>query len=594
MRFPGFIGPAYTLKSVNVDCQRCVNLYPEINEMGKGKADEIAWLKSTPGLEKIFTVGDGPIRLVHVDALGRIFVVSGNLLFQMTYAASVWTATRVSDPFAGTFTAVAATDLCTRTAHHFITGDKLSSLTTTGTLPGGLSLATAYWVIRISDDTFKLATSLVNANAGTAINITTAGTGVHTMNPDATAGQILTSTGLMKASSRNFGDSTTSTTEFVDGGADPYIFYDAASSGANWPNANLYFGPMSAFGYPTVANATNIILVDGYFLFTNGTNKFYASDLNGLSVAALSFAGAEGDPDNIIGLISNQRDVWLFGDRSTELFVNTGNADFPFERVGGGFNEKGCLAKFSIAKIDNYVFWLGRDEFGQGVVYAGHGLLPERISTHAIETAIQGYASPSAAKAFTYQSGGHSFYVLNFAEATWVYDLSTKLWHERAYLNAGTLERHRADVHAFVPALNMHIVGDYSTGEVYKFNDDYYSDDGDAIARIRVAPHISNELKRIFYNKLQIDMETGVGLDGGVQGSDPQIIMQFSDDGGHTWSSEAWASAEQTVGAIGAYRSRVIFRRLGKSRDRIFKITITDPVKVALIGAELDFIQGAS
>lgn len=84
-----------------------------------------------------------------------------------------------------TFTADASTDVCTYSStanfpSNILTGTRVR-LTTTTTLPAGLSLATDYYVIRVGDSTFKLATSYANAIAGTAINITDAGTGTHTI-----------------------------------------------------------------------------------------------------------------------------------------------------------------------------------------------------------------------------------------------------------------------------------------------------------------------------------------------------------------------------------------------------------------------------
>lgn len=501
MRFQGFVGPSYTLKSVNIDCQRCVNLYPEMNEQGTGKAAEVAWLRSTPGLELLLTVGSGPIRLVHYDQTPvnvlntkkRVFVVSGDTLYKLTESAGTWTASAFANKFS-------------------------------------------------------------------------------------------TSSGPVSAASNNV---DLGQTVFVDGD-NSYLFWAFDSSGYTES-----FNNFAAYGYGTAPSASQVISLDNYFIYnSDGTNNFWVSNLNDLTIDPLSYAAAEGDPDNVVSIISNQRELWVFNERTTEVYYNSGNADFPFERVSGGFLQNGILAKHSAKKIDNYVFWLGRDENGQGKIFAANGLNPQRISTHAVELAIQGYANPEDAVAFTYQSGGHSFYVLNFAEATWVFDLSTKLWHERAYTNSGSLERHRGQHHAFIPEYGIHMVGDYSNGKIYKFNDDYYTDDTDPITRMRTAPVITSELKRIFYNRFQLDMETGVGLDGGVQGSNPQIMLQFSDDGGHTWSSESWASAEQTAGAIGAYNTRVIWRRLGKSRNRVFRVKVTDPVKVAIAGAELDVVVG--
>ncbi len=504
MKLKGFIGPAYQLESVNVDAQRCVNLYPRIIESGAGKEGQVAYLKATPGLEELCEVGAGPIRLIHIDTAGRIFVVSGNKLYYVTESAGTWSAAEVGSDG----------------------------------IDGG--------------STFTLSTT----------------------------------TGPIRAASMSFQNlGTDSSTVFVDGVAN-YLYKDEALADT--------FGLLSTAGYGPVLTATHIEWIDGYFVLTEGgTNKFRVSDLAGLDIDELSFASAEGDPDLLLALLKCDRNLWLFGEKTTEVFVNTGNSDMPFERVSGGFIEQGILAPYSAAKINNTVIWLGRNDSGQGVIYAAQGLSPQRVSTGAIETAIASYTAESRenAKAFAYQSLGHAFYVLSFEETTWVYDLSTQLWHERAYFSGGEFERHRADVHAFDSGHGYHLVGDYETNQLYRLNDDYYSDAGDAIKRLRSAPHTSAEGRKVFCSRLNIDMETGVGLASG-QGSDPQVVMDFSNDGGHTWSSESWASAGGQVGGIGAYTTRVYWNRLGSFRDRVFRVSITDPVKVVFIDAFIDVVGG--
>jgi hypothetical protein len=492
MRFKGFIGPAYTLDSVNVECQRCVNLYPEINEAGTGKEGEVIRFVSTPGLTNIIEVGAGPIRCVHVDPRGTVLVASGDKMYKITYSGAVWS----------------------------------SSL----------------------------------------------------------LGSLSSSNGTITARSNYNSTSGDTVTVFCDGTANyAYRYLSSVES----------FGTFTSLSYSGVDTATHVALIDGYFIFNKpGTNLFYVSDWNTLTVSPLSFASAEGDPDNGVTLIENHRDLWIINERSAEVFTNTGNPDFPFERVQGGFIEKGCVAPYSIAKVDGVIFWLGRDKTGHGIVYAAQGLQPQRISTHAIEKAIGGYDidSITTADAFTYSDGGHSFYVLNFPEATWVYDLTTKMWHERAYNNSGTLERHRANYHAFIPQYGIHLLGDYDDNRIYQFDNEVYKDDTTPIIRKRSSPHVSGGMKRIFCKSFQLDIETGVGLDGGVQGSSPQAMLRFSDDGGHTWSNEKWAS----IGAIGKYKTRAIWRRLGNFRDRVFEVTISDPVKVSILGAEVEVEGGLS
>ncbi|MCR4301597.1 MAG: packaged DNA stabilization protein, partial [Sulfuricaulis sp.] len=305
---------------------------------------------------------------------------------------------------------------------------------------------------------------------------------------------------------------------------------------------------------------------DGFFCVAgDGTQRFYInfSPNVGTSWDGLDFASAEGSPDHTIGIISDHRELWLFGERSAEVWVNTGNSDFPFERSGNAFIEHGCAAAGTIAKIDNTVFWLGSDASGAGIVWRADGYTPLRVSTHAIEKAIAGYTI-SDATAFTYQQEGHSFYVLTFPtdSKTWVYDAATQLWHERAWRDPSTNElyRWRPACHCYFN--REHLVGDYADGRVYSLDLDTYTDDGDPIKRIRATAATEHEQKRVFYNSLTIDMETGVGLASG-QGSAPLLMVRWSDDGGHTWTSGTTVGIGGIgVGGIGEYDTQVKLSRL--------------------------------
>lgn len=351
-------------------------------------------------------------------------------------------------------------------------------------------------------------------------------------------------------------------------------------------------GTVTQINSAAFTGADRVEFVDGYFVFNKtGTGQFQISQLYGTSIDSLDFATAEGSPDLLVSLIVDHREVWLLGQNSVEVYFNSGNNDFPFERVNGAYMEIGCAAKHSAAKLDNSVFWLTADDRGQGIVVRSVGYQPQRVSTHAIEYAIGQMADISDAVAFTYQQEGHSFYVLTFPSAgqTWVYDASTNLWHERAWRDpeTGSLTRHRAQCHMAFSGAN--IVGDWETGKLYRLDLDTFTDAGDPIVRIRSCPHLSADLKWQFFQALQIDMEAGVGLASG-QGSDPQAMLQCSDDGGFTWSNEMWAP----IGRMGDRKRRVRWRRLGKSRDRVFKVTITDPVKVVIVGASVEAKAGVA
>ena len=366
----------------------------------------------------------------------------------------------------------------------------------------------------------------------------------------------------------------------------------------------LVTGPAGYIVDPTAANlitpisdpsfdgADTVDFLDGYFVFNKpGTGQFQITGLYNTTIDPLDFATAEGSPDKLISLIVDHRELWLFGENSTEVFYNSGNPDFPFERIQGAFIEQGCAAKFSVAKMDNSVFWLSADDRGQGMVQRAVGYQPQRISTHAVEFAIGGYSRIDDAIAYTYQQEGHSFYVLTFptANATWVFDASTNLWHERAWRNPddASLNRHRSNCQmAFAGEV---LVGDWENGNLYALDLDVYTDNGVLMPSIRQTAHTANGRFWQFFYRLWVDMETGVGLNAG-QGSNPQVMLQWSDDGGHTWSNELWV----TAGKLGAYTARAVWRRLGRSRDRVWRITITDPVKRVLIDGDVELKVGVS
>lgn len=339
------------------------------------------------------------------------------------------------------------------------------------------------------------------------------------------------------------------------------------------------------------AGASTVGYLDGYFVFSQpNSQSIWVTELfDGSSIDALDFASAEGAPDNVVGLIVDHREVWIFGESSLEVFYNVGNGpNFPLQRIQGAFAEIGCVAPYSINKMDNGIFWLGKDSEGHGIVYRSQGYSGQRISTHAMEWQIQQYGDLSDAVGYAYQQEGHSFYVLIFpsANTTWVYDASTQLWHERAGFFNGEFVRHRSNCHQFFNSLN--IVGDYQNGNIYAFDTQVYADNGKTqkwLRSWRALPTGKNDLRRTTQHSLQLDCETGVGLNTG-QGEDPQVMLRWSDDGGHTWSNEHWVS----IGEIGEFSKRAIWRRLGmtmKIRDRVYEISGTDPVKITILGAEI-------
>jgi Phage stabilisation protein len=334
---------------------------------------------------------------------------------------------------------------------------------------------------------------------------------------------------------------------------------------------------------PDFPGASSWAFLDGYGIFTQpGGDRFWITALEDFTlINGLDFATAESSPDDLVCCFVDHRELWLFGTETTEIWYNSGANDFPFERLNQTILQRGCAAAASAARTDNSVFWLGDDR----VVYRAAQYTPQRISTHAMEDALRGYATVADAEAFTYTQGGHAFYGLTFAAAgaTWVFDAATQEWHERESYGIG---RWRASGYAKFG--DRHIVGDCASGALYELDLDTFDEAGQPLVRRAASPPIFGaDEQTMTMSYLQVIIDAGVGLANG-QGSDPQMMVRWSDDGGETWSAER----QMSMGKIGKYRQRARTRRLGRFRQRVIEVSVADPVKVAIIAASAGVGQG--
>lgn len=325
--------------------------------------------------------------------------------------------------------------------------------------------------------------------------------------------------------------------------------------------------------------ATTVAFLAGYFIVDDPSNvgRYYYSALyDGTTWSALGFATAETVPDSLVAVFEDHGQLLLFGDRTVETWYVTGDPDLPFSIVGGTPNRWGLAAKFTPTYFDNSVAFLARrSEDGALIVAKLSGYQIERLSNDGIEFEIQNYATVSDAFSYSYTAYGHTFLVISFpsANATWVYDAATKLWHEMKTGN----HRHISDGYAYFN--NKHIVSDFDHGELYELDFATYDDNGEAITRSFVMPFVHQDENWIFGPSLQVQFEQGIGLLSG-QGSNPQVMMDYTDDG-KTWSNKKI----RDIGKLGKYLYRSKWNRLGRFRDRSFRITMTDPVKFVVTGA---------
>ncbi len=641
----GFVGPSYQSQSLNADAQRTLNWYVEQIESGMGKGAMA--LYPTPGLAVFCPLGGA----------------SANNF------RGAW------DP-----------DLA------YTTGDSVSNGNTTF-----VALAPSVGIPPSSDPTHWLPIPTDNSPVR----------GIFGIN-----GRVFAVGGAMLFEVLANGKSIARGSVVNDG--QPVSMAASSSqvllaSGGTAYVFDLTLNTLTALAPSVLANVNMVGFSDGFFIaLLQNSQKFQVSAAEdattwpGANVAIVSVF-----PDNVLAMLVDHREIWLWGATKSVAYYDSGAADFPYDVVPGGFIEQGIVAPASAVRLDNSVFWLGADERGAAVGWRAQGYVPARVTNHAMEAALQSYPTIADAIGYAYQDQGHAFWVLYFPSAnkTWVYDVATQMWHERAYWDAkkGVFTAHRSRCHVY--AFGKHLVGDWASGNVYQmavpvqngtgwlFADDF----GSSIRRIRRAPHVSTEQQWMFHHEMQVDVEPGLGpipplagafsgpqtitlqdssqglwnlsvTDAGIlqtvraqpgtavpQGiilndqtltntswllgvntngtlaltavafnsgnpfifalstspsqlyttlsvaggmlqtrvptpyaRDPQIMLRWSDDGGKTWSNER----TMNCGQAGAFKTRAIARRLGRSRDRIYEVSASDPIPWRIVDAYLQATPG--
>lgn len=342
-------------------------------------------------------------------------------------------------------------------------------------------------------------------------------------------------------------------------------------------------GVMAAISDVDFEGGSSITNQDGYIVVTiPETGRFRISDLNSVTNwIDTDFATVEGSGDKVRAVISDLRQLWLPGQRTTEVYDNTGDPDFPFQRIQAGFMQKGIAAARTLCRFDNTLVWLSEDERGHGLLVQANGYNPVIVSPQPINWKWSRYSRIDDAFAFVYQIEGHEFYVLTFptGNATWVYDAREKQWHQwSSNIDGNEQSRHRSSCHCF--AFGRHYVGDYNSGKIYSIEPDVYTEDGTTIIRDRISINLDLDNARFSMDEIEIECQPGVGLSSG-QGSNPLMMLRTSKDEGNTWGNERTRSA----GMIGQYKRRAVWRKLGRSRKRALWLRVSDPVKWVITSA---------
>jgi hypothetical protein len=532
-----FIGGAYQSPSLRANAQDAVNLYVEADESGSGKSK--LQLVGTPGLVERVDLSPGPIRGIWIGE-ERMFVVSDFWLYE------------VHEDYSFTLRGNVETD--GKPVQIFPNGNQIAIISNNklwvdsgsgpvqATYAASTGTCTIFNILgeihsrvtRVSGDPFY------SEMAGRSILI---GAATHVIDRVVSSDLLLLTVSVP--------NDLTPTAFSITGG---------------------------------LINASAGGFLDGYAVvsFPNSRNFAISGLYDFATWDPLDIAVKEGYPDPVRRPFALNEDMYIFGSQTTEVVTNTGNADFPLERRPGMVYNFGLVSRDAVDRLGDGLAFLGNGgDRGAPVAYYMAGYRRERISTHAIEKVWETYTTVADAQSYSYEEDGHQFWVLTFptADATWCYDLKTKFWHRRASFASSILHRHRATFHGYV--WGKHFVGDYETGKIYQQSLDYTTEAGVAILRQRTAPHISEENHWVFYKDFSLDIQTG-------EVSHPQFQLDWSNDGGVTWRQPR----SMDGGPAGIFGWRVIARRLGRARDRVFRVTSLASMRHVWIEAYVDAQAG--
>ena len=295
----------------------------------------------------------------------------------------------------------------------------------------------------------------------------------------------------------------------------------------------------------------------------------------------LDIAAKSGFSDPIVGIIAVHRELWLIGQLTTEVWINTGAADFTFQEQQGAYINHGCAAQYSIATMDVLCFFLMQDQQGNGILVQGQGYDVSEISTPRFVSMIKEYPTITDAIGFCFQIGDHAFYAIVFPTANkgWLYDVGTKQLNEWNWIdNDGNFNRPRANCCMFANGVNL--VGDWENGQLLQLSLDVYLDNGQPIVCVRTFPHMNDNNQRVTTLNFEADMQVGTA----AEGDDPQVSLSWSDDKGVSYGNPV----TQSLGKIGETLTVPMWNRLGQARDRVYKLSWAANCKTSLLGGFME------
>jgi len=650
----GFVGASYTAPSIYQDDQECINWRPEVDPMKAEVERGVIALYPTPGLKFLTNLQpDEPVRGLRTISSGgsQLIAVCGQYVYSVAYNA----ASAIIGQLLTTTGPVSITDngiyvyIVDGANRYSWLIDAPDTTTFTGSISG-----TTLNVANLTAGTVSVGSQVygVGVLQGTVI---TAGSGstwtvnnsqniaseVFNTDPACTilTGSIATASSVvtLTVSAVSYGTISVGTT-VIGTGIPTGTIIKALGTGTGGVGTYILSGDSLTLTSRTIyahqftvlpatdgafEGGTVVDVNDNYFIYSRPeSQQFAVSDLLSPITQPLSFGSKFTSPDNLVSLIANNGQLYLLGEKSSEVWSDQGTFPLAYQRIPGSSTQQGIVAPYSVARVGTSFAYVSQNIRGLNQIVLMNGYTPQRISTHAVENSLLDQYT-SDAIAYTYQLEGHEVYVVSFPtiDITWAYDFTTQMWHKWLWVdNNNVYHRHRSNCAAVFQGIV--VVGDWENGNLYQLDQSVYTDNGEQIRRLRRAPHLLADLQRQYFDELQIQFQPGVGNGGfsrdrntylgnpytipldepltleleeiyvlGYAGQirpndvlyNPKAMLRWSNDGGSTWSKEYW----QDIGQQGKYRHRSIWRRLGMARDRIFEVVVSDPIKAVIVSANL-------
>jgi hypothetical protein len=595
-------GAAYKSPSQPTNYQLCINQYPtaagpggrgSVSQSGTGTQGSTSPLIPTMGTTPFINLGSAPIRAMK-NINNTLYAVCGSSFYSITL-----------NPITGTGTSTTLGTLLTTT--------------------GYVSIANNNTQIMISDGQFgyiyyfncqaTVALGPIGGSAGDTYTLTIAGVGMYNGFGVSTAltGSALVSEINLYTSTTNVVAGYNSSSGLTLQGINGITSFTIVESGTGFvpgtdgitidPNVaggSTIYGPFRYDGFkqftqildPNFTVPGQITYVDGYFIYNQpNTAKFWFSQLNdGTAYSSLNFATIESRPDLTMGTAPTKGELWVFGQNHVEVWYDEGNAPpgSPFSKQVGSDIDIGVVAPWSIVQVNDLLMWMdSRGFIAQSDVSpflrgAASGFDLKKISDESVDNEIDSYAIISDAVACSYNDHGHIMYEISFPSEmkTWVYDATTQSWHQKAWLNPITGQLEHSLCQFCDRFQNLLVCGGVRNGQLYILSRNTYTDAGQPIIRKRTTSIFESNMKQIGVDSIEVRINCGQALPTG-QGSNPQMMLRYSNDGGYTWSYELWRS----IGDTGQYANRVIWNRLGTHKEWLLEFTFTDPIDYSIIEA---------